>query len=180
MPLVHRVPAILTSLVLAVAACSVGGAGLDEYYTELEELTSELDDELDTVEAGFNAGLLEINFESAGAEGELIELFQSSITATASSFSTLVTELERLNPPSDVSEIHEDVVAAGRRVLDAYEERADELAEISGLPDIDAYALSLSDSGVRARFTEACRELQIYADQAGIGADLGCRADGAS
>lgn len=173
------IAALAAFLVLLVVACS-GGAGLEEYYADLEGLTAKLDDELDAVEAGFNAGLLEIDFESAGAEDQLIDLFRTSITATVSSFSTLVRGLESLAPPSEIEEIHGEAVAAGQRVLGAYEERADELAAISVLSDIDAYALSLAESGVRARFSEACRELQIYADEAEVRADLGCRTDPAS
>ena len=159
--------------VLTATACS-SEASVEEYFTMLEDVTVRLDDQLDSVEAEFNAGLLDIDFETAGAESALIALFQSSITTTAESFGTLVEELRALEPPDPVSASHDDAVSAGERVIEAYEERSDELSAISELADIDDYARSLSDTGVRPRFTEACQELQVIAAQEEVPVELGC------
>ena len=160
-------------LVLVPAACA-GSQSVEEYFGELESATTALDGELDTIEAEFNGGLLEIDFETTGAETALIDLFQESISSTAGSFQSLVAGLEELDPPDQVAASHADAVAAGRRVLASYEERTAELASIDELADIDAYAQSLADTGARGRFVEACRELQALADQAGVAVDLGC------
>ena len=160
-------------LALALAACS-GSPSAEEYFGGLESATTALDGELDAIEAEFNGGLLEIDFEGSGAETALIDLFQGSISSTAASFRTLVAGLEELEPPDAVAASHADAVAAGRRVLASFEERSAELASIDELADIDAYAQSLADTGARSRFVESCRELQVQAERAGIAVDLGC------
>ena len=166
---------LLFALVLALlpAACS-GGVSIEEYFDGLESATTSLDVELDAIEAEFNGGLLEINFEATGAEANLIGLFQTSMSSTAASFRSLLAGLERLDPPAEVAASHADAVAAGRRLLASYEERTEELAAIAELADIDAYAQSLADDGARLRFAESCRDLQTQADLAGVMVDLGC------
>lgn len=158
---------------LLLVACSSGPTA-EQYFADLEGITAQLDEDLDTVEGAFNAGLLDIDFEAPNAEENLIALFQTSIQDTASSFETAVERIEEVEPPSDIAAAHGDAVSAGRRVIDEYETRRAELDAIGELADIDAYAIALADSGVRARFTEACRELQSYADRAGVTARLGC------
>lgn len=168
-----RLLALVVVIAVGASACS-GGGSAEEYFADLETATMALDGELDTIEAEFNGGLLDIDFEGTGAESALIALFQTSISATASSFANLVRALEELDPPAEVEASHADAVQAGRRVRAAYDERRDELAAIGALEDIDAYAQSLADSGVRGRFSEACRELQAQADRAGADVALGC------
>ena len=161
------------TLVLVATACG-GGASPDSYFTELEAVTATLDAELDDLEAAFNAGILDINFETADAEGELITLFQTSLTGTADSFARLVAGLSSIDPPSSITGPHEDALAAGQRVLTEYRSRQDELAALETLADVDAYAAAFSATDFRSRFTEACQELQTIADLDGIDADLGC------
>jgi len=165
-------PGALT-VVLLLAACAAGGS-TEEYFTDLETVTATLDAELDDLEAAFNAGILDINFETADAEQALIALFQSSLTGTADSFTRLVTGLRGIDPPAGISDQHEDALAAGERVLAEYQEREDQLASLDTLADIDAYAAAFSATGSRQRFTEACQELQATADLDNIDADLGC------
>lgn len=159
--------------VLLLAACA-DGRSPEEYFTELETVTSALDAELDDLEAAFNAGILDINFETADAEGALITLFQRSLTGSADSFARLVTGLRGIDPPAGIRDQHEDALAAGERVLAEYREREDQLASLDTLADIDAYAAAFSATGSRQRFTEACQELQAAADLDNIDADLGC------
>lgn len=161
------------TLVLLATACSSGPSDAD-YFTELETITQGLDAELDTVEASFNAGLLDIDFESTAAEQQLVTLFQDSISTTADSFADAVGQLEQLEPPDSLRGSHEDTVAAGQFVLQAYEERIDDLESIENLTGIDDYAISLSDTGARQRFTEACQELQVIADRDDVAVDLSC------
>jgi len=168
-------PAWYVAFALAVvaSACS-GGPSADEYFTNLEGVSSTLGSELDDLEGEFNAGLLDIDFASPGSERQLIDLFQASITRTTASFALLVTGIEELDPPSDLAAPHQEAIDAGQRVLAEYQERAEQLQTIDTLADIDAYAEAFSASGVRVRFTESCRELQAIADREGIDADLGC------
>lgn len=165
--------ALVVTMVVLATACSSGPSDAD-YFSELETITRGLDAELDTVEASFNAGLLDIDFESTAAEQQLITLFQDSISTTADSFADVVGQLEQLEPPGSLRGPHEDTVSAGKLVLQAYEERIDELEAIETLTGIDDYAISLSDTGARQRFTEACQELQVIADRDDADVDLGC------
>lgn len=168
-----RRSSIVALILLLVAGCAPG-ASLAEYFAEVEALTSALEDELDEVEATVNQALLEIDFEAADAEDELVELFRSSIADTVDSFTGLVAGLGGLDPPSEVAARHREAVAAGERVLAEYRDSADQLAAISTISDIDAYAAQLSDSEVRGRFRESCRELQAIADREDVAADLMC------
>ncbi|MBT8164236.1 MAG: hypothetical protein HKO63_00875 [Acidimicrobiia bacterium] len=161
------------AFVLLVSACASDGSP-EEYFAELEMVTATLDVELDELEAGFNAGILEINFETADAEGALITLFQASLDGTADSFARLVAGLGNIDPPSSIAAPHEDALQAGERVLAEYREREDQLASLDTLADLDAYAAAFSATGSRQRFTEACQELQTIANLEGIDAALGC------
>lgn len=165
--------ALALALVLLAPACT-GGSSNADYFAEVEGITRGLDAELDAVEASFNAGLFDIDFESATAEEQLITLFQDSISTTATSFAVSVGQLEQIEPPSSLTGPHQDTVSAGQFVLRAYQERIDELEAIDTLTGIDDYAISLSDTGARQRFTEACQELQIIADGDDIDVDLSC------
>ena len=173
MSTILRLCTLALSCAMLASACS-SSASAEEYFADLELATTTLDGELDAIEADFNGGLLDIDFEAADAETALIGLFQNSISSTAASFETLLEGLEELDPPDEITASHDDVIEAGQRVITTYDERSEELASIDELADIDAYAQALADSGVRGRYTEACLELQAQADQAGIPADLGC------
>jgi len=161
------------AFVLLLAACA-GDGSTDEYFAQLETVTGTLDAELDDLEGTFNAGILDINFESADAERALIALFQTSLTETAESFTRLVDGLRDIDPPPGVADPHADALQAGEQVLADYRARQDQLASLDTLADLDDYATALSAGGSRLRFTEACRELQTVADQDNIDADLGC------
>ena len=164
---------IVLAIGLVGAACADGGSP-EDYFAELETVTGTLDAELDDLEGAFNAGILDINFETADAEGALITLFQTSLTGTADSFARLVEGLGSVDPPPGVVDQHEDALQAGERVLAEYREREDQLASLDTLADIDDYAAAFSANGSRQRFTEACLELQTIADLENIDADLGC------
>ena len=167
-----RRPAVsLIASILVVAACA-GGATPEDYFAALEDATNELDGRLDQVEARFNEGLLDIDFEAAGAEVDLVQLFRRSITSTAQSFATFLADMQAIDPPRGLEAPHQEAVRAGERVVAEFD--ADALEAISTLSDIDAYAGALSDSPAQSRFTESCRELQAIADSEGIAVDLGC------
>jgi len=174
MPSRARRRVILMLVVGLMASACDGGGSTAEYFSELEAATGRLDTELDAVEAEFNAGLLDIDFQVASAEAQLIDLFQSSITRTADSFAVLVAELRVLEPPPEAADSHAATVEAGERVLSAYAERSEQLAAIIDLTGIDEYAQSIASAGVRARFLESCQELQVLADREEVSVDLGC------
>ena len=169
----RRVWALSAAILLAATACS-GGTSAGAYFSELQDITTVLDTELDDLEGSFNAGLLDINFEAPGADQQLIELFQDSINGVNGSFAELVEGLQTLSPPAALEAPHQEAVDAGLRVLSDYESRADQLSAISTVADIDAYAESLSTSVGRSRFVESCRELQGIADRDEIDVDLNC------
>ena len=165
-------PGVL-ALAFLITACA-GGGSAEEYFAQLETVTGTLDAELDDLEAAFNAGLLDISFETADAEGDLIALFQESLAETAGSFNRLVNGLRSIDPPAGIADPHAEALQAGERVLSEYRAREDQLASLATLADLDNYAAGFSAGGFRQRFTEACRELQTIADQDNIAADLGC------
>lgn len=174
MPSRIRHACLVAFALITIASACAGGPSAEEYFTNLEGVSRALSSELDDLEGGFNAGLLDIDFDSPEAEQQLIELFQASINGSAASFVILVSEISELDPPSELTAPHAEAVEAGRRVLAEYEQRAGQLQEIATIADIDDYAEALSASGVRARFSESCRELQTIADRESIDADLGC------
>jgi hypothetical protein len=169
----RRAIALILATALLATACSADESA-EEYFVNLQTVSGALDSTLDDLEGAFNAGLLEIDFSTPGSEQQLIDLFQTSITGTADAFSALVSGIDALQPPSDLEAPHGEAVRSGRRVLDEYDERAEELAAIASLDDIDSYAEAFSASGIRQRFAESCRELQAIADSESIPVDLAC------
>lgn len=168
-----KVVAAFGVLILVMTGCS-GGDSAEDYFADLGEITAVLDAELDDIEGTFNAGLLDINFDSAGADEQFIDLFQASIGGVNAAFGQLVEGLQDLNPPFGLEAPHGRAVDAGLQVLADYESRADQLGAIATVADIDAYAESLSTSAARTRFVEACQELQATADRDGIQVGLNC------
>lgn len=166
---------VATMVMLVVASCSASTSS-DDYVADLQSTLEAADGRLDEVEGAFNAGLLAIDFEAPGANGELIELFQASMEAVTDTFVDLVDDLSRLTPPGELDEHHGDTVEAGRRVVLDYQARASELAEIATIADIDAYAQALAASPARADFVAACEQLRQVADSAGVDVELSCLA----
>jgi hypothetical protein len=172
MPTRHALLLTLALAVLATACSSDESA--EEYFSRLETVSGTLNSELDDLEGAFNAGLLEIDFSLPGSEGQLVDLFQISITRTANAFADLVTGIQSLEPPSGLEAPHADAVRAGERVLEEYQQRVDELTNIASLDHIERYAEAFTASGVRQRFAESCRELQAIAEAESLTVDLGC------
>ena len=160
-------------ITLVSAACSTGDSA-EQYFTDLAAISTTLDTQLDDVEGMFNAGLLDIDFETAAAEAQLIELFQTSISGVGDSFQRLVGGLPGLRPSDELEQLHDTAVSAGLQVLAEYESRADQLKAMATLADIDTYTEELSATAARSRFVEACVNLQEIATRERINVDLNC------
>ncbi|MDH3606757.1 MAG: hypothetical protein OER12_07160 [Acidimicrobiia bacterium] len=165
--------ALLVAAAIIVAACSAGSTA-DDYFADLAGATSSLDDALDEVEASFNAGLLDINFEANGADQQFIDLFQASIGAVNEAFAGFAQGLSDLDPPPELAAAHQEALDAGLSVVADYEARSDQLGSIATVADIDVYAEGLATSVARTRFVASCNELQEIADRDRIEVDLSC------
>ena len=165
---------LVVVLTLVSGGCSGTSSSTQQYFADLATISTALSTELDDVEGAINAGLLDINFEAAGAEAQFIELFRTSILNVEASFQRLVTALQNLQPTGDLVGPHEQAVAAGLQVLADYQSEAGRLDAMASLADIDAYAETLSTADARRRFAESCLELQGIATNDDIDLDLNC------
>lgn len=165
--------AILVAVAIIVAACSAGSTA-DDYFAELAGAASSLDDALDEVEATFNAGLLDINFEANGADQQFIDLFQASIGAVSEAFAGFSEDLSGLDPPNELAAAHQEALDAGLSVVADYAARNEQLGAIATVADIDVYAEGLATSVARTRFVASCNELQEIADRDRIEVNLSC------
>jgi ABC-type transporter Mla subunit MlaD len=104
---------------------------------------------------------------------------RSALTAAADVGESAKTSLEALDPPSDATAIHEELIAAGEELVAAVQSYSDRLTGAEVGPEFDkiteeAEAPDSDLSKAIERMGEACRAVQAYADENNVQADLSC------
>ena len=146
------VAAILVSG-LALSACG-GESGLTEYAAELEAAVAEMNGRLDELDAEL----------SETSDVEQVKRYATERVAARYAF---VRVLENLDPPSNVSDLHDAALGIMGRVADAESALADYVIESNSLTKIDDFwstPLGVAARSADAEAIELCLAAQAELD----------------
>ena len=167
------VGALLLALSAVAGACGGdGGLTLEEYFQRIDVLGNDLDDEIDRLGEEFDEAA-----EKAETEEEVIEAFRDFMDRLAALFGDFVSELESIDPPSEVEDAHNEIVAVqaeGLELLEDLDERAQRAESVSDVEEVGAELEGPVFTDVSDRGEQACFALEAIADANGIDVDLEC------
>jgi hypothetical protein len=146
------VAAILVSG-LALSACG-GESGLAEYAAELEAAAAEMNGRLDELDAELS-------------ETSDVEQVKRYATERVAARYTFVRVLETLDPPSNVSDLHDAALGIMGRVADAESALADYVNKVNSLTTIDDFwstPLGVAARSADAEAIELCLAAQAELD----------------
>ncbi|MEX2160249.1 MAG: hypothetical protein WEB04_12685 [Dehalococcoidia bacterium] len=156
------------------AACSDDGGGktltLDEYFQQLDAIQNENDATFATQEAS-----AEEPAEDASGE-ELAAFLRDSVTESADTLRDTGSKGGDLEPPDEVADAHDDIVAAINTAADALDAAADDVPDTLTIEEL-ADGTFFDDEALNAAFdgiTTACNALEAIATENNITVDLAC------
>lgn len=163
---------------IIVAACGDDDAGspeatatapeqltLEQYFQRFEAVLADLNDQFEVLLAQFPQAL-----EDPAQAPEFFEASAAHIRAG-------LDQLDDINPPVEVVELHNDFLDAGGSMAKASEDFADQLADVESVQELqEALEQPLEEQfgAVERRFDAACFALEDVAADNGIAADLDC------
>ena len=110
-------------------------------------------------------------------EEDLIEPFRDFFDGLGALAEDFIADLESIDPPSEVEDAHNEIVAAqaeGLELLEDLNERAQLVESISDMEELSAEFAGPVFTDVSDRSEEACFALEAVADDNGIDVDLEC------
>lgn len=173
-------PRLLVSLFVAAllalgtigVACGGDELTLEEYFQQIDVLGNDAEDEIDRLVEEFEEAI-----EGAETEEDVIEPFRDFFDRSAALFGDVVSELESIDPPSEVEDAHNEFVAVqaeGLELLEDLDERAQRAESASDFEELSAELDGPVFTDVSDRGEQACFALEAIADENGIDVDLEC------
>jgi alkanesulfonate monooxygenase SsuD/methylene tetrahydromethanopterin reductase-like flavin-dependent oxidoreductase (luciferase family) len=160
--------AIATVLALAVAAPACGGLTVEEYFDELRRFRAEFQARGDELTANMQADV-----QAAPSQEAAVELLRGFFEDLSGVLQDGIDELSALDPPSEVSDAHDQYVAALEKTRDQIDNILGEFDQMT--PEEMGNVFSSPEfTDIQAEAQEACRSLQGVADDQGIAIDLEC------
>ena len=163
---------------IIVAACGDDDAGspeatatapeqltLEQYFQRFEAVLADLNDQFEVLLAQFPQA-----FEDPA---QTRDFFDASALLTRSGHD----QLEDIDPPSDVEELHKEFLDVTESIADALEDFADLLADVESAEELqEALGQPLEEhfGAAGERSDAACLALERFAADNGIAADLDC------
>ncbi len=170
------VGALLLALSAVAGACGGdGGLTLEEYFQRIDAIGADAEDEVDRLTEEYVEAAEEVRTE----EG-LIEPFRDFFNQLATLSGDFVSELEGIDPPSEVEDAHNETVAVQTEGLELFEElneRAQRVETASDMEEVGAELEGPVFAYLADRSEEACFALEAIADENGIDVDLDCEAE---
>lgn len=154
------------------AACGGGGGlSLEEYFTQIEELSDELETRGTDAEQTFNEELV-----GAQSNDEAIDAIEAFIGEAIEISSNFREGMDDLDPPSETAELHNQAVDAFDDTIAEFEEARSDLQAAESEDELLEVANDLETrfDDVTSASTEACNGLQEIAGENEIDVDLQC------
>jgi len=149
-----------------------GGGGaltLEEFYGQLEVLSQDWEDEGNALDKQASE-----DFEAAESEEETVAVFISFIEDFTTATTDFVDGLDDLNAPAEAADAMDEAVAAGREVVDMFENIQVVLETVDTLADATALMEGPGFTDASDRFADACFALEDIAGESGLTVDLLC------
>jgi hypothetical protein len=166
---VRRLLKAAVVIVVVATACG-GGAGpsLEDYFAGLHDLQAPFEQAGEDLQAD-----LQTKLQGVTTEEEARALFKTFLQDSLAVADGLVTDLQALEPPSEVEDEHAEFVSAGKAIRDALADVIDRFDEFASIDEIVRFfEEDLAAIGERGK--QACRALQAVADQNNVQVDLSC------
>ena len=167
------VGALLLALSAMAGAC--GGDGqitLEEYFQRIDVLGDNFEDDTNRLADEFEEAAQEV-----ATEEQLIEPFRAFFDRLGALTEDFVADIESIDPPSEVEDAHNEIVAAqaeGLELLEELNERAQRVVSISDMEELSAEFEGPVFTDISDRSEQACFALEAIADDNGIDVDLEC------
>ena len=167
---------VFLALGVIASACGDDGGGglsLEEYFQQLDAIQDNADAQFATQEAG---GSDQVPGPDASEE-EVADFVRQGFQATVTTLTTAAAAASELDPPGEVEEAHNQLVAAVEDAVAAIQVIVDEFPEqlsSSDLENLDALLDTSEGDAAFVRLDEACLDLQTIADDNSIDVDLEC------
>ena len=169
--LVFLLVAALALLVAAfAAACGDGDElTLEEYFQRIEAL----EDDLNAEEEELLAEIATVSTVAATEEEELeiLKEFMAVLIPLARSY---VEGLERIDPPSEVEDVHNEAVALQVEARETIEDLNERVQRIESADELEEFEFELETADFLDRRDQNCFALEAIAEENGIFVDLGC------
>ncbi len=174
--------ALPAAFLLAFTALTVGcGDGadaltLDEYFEQFEAIDADVDAQFEAAYDEWPAGVSEEEFFADDAN---LPFFRDLIAAFPRIITDSIDRVEDLEPPSEVTDAHDDLLAAGRDLLAAMEEATNVLGGAETMEEM-ANVMEETEGGIdaaMARFDIACLAVVAIADANSIANNNSCEDD---
>ena len=170
------VGALLLALSAVAGACGGSGGGgeltLEEYFQRIDVLGNDFEDDINRLTDEFEEAAQEVRTEE-----QLIEPFRDFFDRLGALTEDFIADLESIDPPSEVEDAHNEIVAAqaeGLELLEELNERAQRVVSISDMEELSAEFEGPVFTDISDRSEQACFALEAIADDNGIDVDLEC------
>jgi len=166
---------ILTVTLAGLAAACDGGGGesltLEEYFARFEEIDQNVDQEIEALFADFPES--DIDFF---ANEENLPLVKDLFAGFPRVLGDALDELRDLDPPSEAEDEHDTFLEAGDELLTAFENAAEQVADIDSISEVEAINQSAEAEIGPATdaFDAACLSLVAVGTEAGLTVEVTC------
>lgn len=167
---------VVSMALVAGAACGGGGGGsaltLEEYFQQMETIAGDLDQRSNELSDRYDQDV-----NNAASEEEVLKLTAQFFEDGAAATRSALDRVEKLRPPSEAKDEHEEFLAAGRAIVDLFDGIIERAKAAKSADDIQALGNDLDNppySDASKRADDACFALQEVADQNNIDVDLTC------
>lgn len=165
--------ALIATLLLAFGAFAAGCGGedsltLEQYFQQLEALNDTVEEQGAEFADAANAEL-----DAATSEEDILAVSEDFLTNVQPIFTTFADDLNDLNPPAAVEELHNEFVDVYNEVVVYLEEALNRFGDLDSTADLEGFFEEIG-SNVGERLDETCAALQTIADENEIDIDLDC------
>ena len=168
--------AIIASLLVVAgsfaAACGSDNGDaltLEEFFQRIEELDDEFEARTESLESEFDEAVAEVE-----SVDEVIDAAQSFFDEGAAAIETFVEGIADINPPAEAEELYDEVLEAGRTVVELFGNAVDQVEEATTEEEFEALFENSAIEDAFDRFDAACDDAQAFADDRGISVDFNC------
>lgn len=164
--LVRLVVGIAVTATFATA-CG-GGLSLEDYFSQMEDLQSQYDQQNQLLQQQVEADL-----KDAGSNEAALGLFKDYLEKSLTAVNDELARIEAIDPPDEAEQAHQRLIDAGKDIRDALADVVQRFDEFQSVDEIgQLFTTQLAPVGQRG--DDACNALQDVADEHDIAVDLGC------
>ena len=153
----------------ALTGCTDGAMSAEAYFSELETISQNADDELAAWEDSTRAA-----FANVTSADEATEAFRPLLEDASEILQTTLDEIEDLSPPDEVADEHTAFADSVRALLRQFQRLLDDYDTL-GFEGVVSAIQGQDLQRLERASDEACADLQNTAEDSGVDVDLNCQ-----